>query len=93
MLSTLREQVRQGRLSRREVIAAVADVQKSIREAERKNPYLNMVNDVLKTGGDGTPNPRAGDQAVVRIGERPQKKMKYLTDVDPSRIADLLLGL
>ena len=92
MLSTLREQVRQGRLSRREVIAAVADVQKSIREAERKNPYLNMVNDVLKTGGDGTPNPRAGDQAVVRIGERPQKKMKYLTDVDPSRIADLLLG-
>lgn len=93
MLSSLREQVRQGRLSRREVIAAVADVQKSIREAERKNPYLNMVDDVLKTGGDGTPNPRSGDQVRIRMGERPQKKMKYLTDVDPSRIADLLLGL
>jgi hypothetical protein len=92
MLSTLRQQFRQGALSRREVIAAIADVQKSIREAERKNPYLNMVDDVLKTGGDGTPNPRSGDRARERIGVKPQQKMKYITDVDPSRIADLILG-
>jgi hypothetical protein len=92
MLSTLRQQFRQGALSRREVIAAIADVQKSIREAERKNPYLNMVDEVLKTGGDGTPSPRSGDRARERIGIKPQQKMKYITDVDPSRIADLILG-
>lgn len=92
MLRTLRQQHRQGQLSRREVIAAIADVQKSIRDAERKNPYLNMVDDVLKAGGDGTPNPRSGDNARERIGVKPQQKMKYITDVDPSRIADLILG-
>lgn len=93
MLSSLRAQVAQGRLSRREVIAAIADVQKSIREAERKNPYLNMVGEALKTAGDGTPNPRSADQVAIRIGDRPQKKMRYLTEADPTRIADLLLGL
>lgn len=93
MLNSLRAQFANQELSKREVIAAIADVQRSIREAERKNPYMNVVNDALKAGGDGTQQPRSGDNARERIGVRPMRKMKYITDVDPSRLADLILGL
>jgi hypothetical protein len=93
MLNSLRTQFQNRELNRREVIAAIADVQRSIREAERKNPYMNVVGDALKAGGDGTQQPRAGDNARERIGVRPMRKMKYITDVDPSRLADLILGL
>ena len=92
MLATLRQQHANGGLSRREILLAVEEVQKSIREAERKNPYMNVVEDVLKAGGDGTASPRGGDQVKLRIGVRPQKKMKYITDVDPGRLADLIIG-
>ena len=93
MLNSLRAQFQNQELNRREVIAAIADVQRSIREAERKNPYMNVVDDALKAGGDGTQQPRAGDNARERVGVRPMRKMKYITDVDPSRLADLILGL
>ena len=93
MLNSLRAQFQNQELSRREMVAAIADVQRSIREAERKNPYMNVVDDALKAGGDGTQQPRAGDNARERIGVRPMRKMKYITDVDPSRLADLILGL
>jgi hypothetical protein len=93
MLNSLRAQFQNQELNRREVVAAIADVQRSIREAERKNPYMNVVDDALKAGGDGTQQPRAGDNARERIGVRPMRKMKYITDVDPSRLADLILGL
>ena len=93
MLNSLRAQFQNQELSRREVVAAIADVQRSIREAERKNPYMNVVDDALKAGGDGTQQPRAGDNARERIGVRPMRKMRYITDVDPSRLADLVLGL
>jgi hypothetical protein len=93
MLNSLRDQFQNQELNRREVVAAIADVQRSIREAERKNPYMNIVDDALKAGGDGTQQPRAGDNARERIGVRPMRKMKYITDVDPSRLADLILGL
>ena len=92
MLATLRQQFRNGGLSRREILLAVEEVQKSIREAERKNPYMNVVEDVLKAGGGGTASPRSGDQVKLRVGVRPQKKMKYITDVDPGRLADLIIG-
>ena len=55
----------------------------------RHHPDLE---DVLKAGGDGTASPRGGDQVKLRIGVRPQKKMKYITDVDPGRLADLIIG-
>ena len=70
--------------------AAVTDVQTAIREAERKNPYMNMVDDALVTVGN------AGERRIVNrdsIALRPQQKMKYITDVDPSRIANLILGI
>jgi len=92
MLASLQAQVANGGISRREILLAVEEVQKSIREAERKNPYMGVVDGVLKSGGDGTAVPRNGDQISIRIGERPQKKMKYITDVDPGRIADLIIG-
>jgi hypothetical protein len=92
MLASLQAQVANGGISRREILLAVEEVQKSIREAERKNPYMGVVEGVLKSGGDGTAVPRNGDQISIRIGERPQKKMKYITDVDPGRIADLIIG-
>ena len=91
IVRSLREQYLAGSLSRREVTAIVSDVQKAIREAEQKNPYMNMVEDALFTvGADG--NRRL---AVNRdkIAVRPQQKMKYITDVDPSRIAGWILGL
>jgi hypothetical protein len=53
---------------------------------------MNVVEDVLKAGGDGTANPRGGDQALLRVGVKPQRKMKYITDVDPGRLADLIIG-
>jgi hypothetical protein len=84
--------VEDRQISRREILLAVEEVQKSIREAERKNPYMNVVEDVLKAGGDGTANPRGGDQALLRVGVKPQRKMKYITDVDPGRLADLIIG-
>ena len=91
MVRSLREQYLAGSLSRREVTAAVADVQRSIREAEMKNPYMNMVEDALLTvGADGAR--RIGvDKNNIAI--RPQKKMKYITDVDPSVISGWILGL
>jgi hypothetical protein len=92
MLATLRQQFKDRQISRREILLAVEEVQKSIREAERKNPYMNVVEDVLKAGGDGTANPRGGDQALLRVGVKPQRKMKYITDVDPGRLADLIIG-
>lgn len=91
MLRSLREQYLAGSLSRREVTAIVSDVQKAIRDAEQKNPYMNMVEDALFTvGADGKRR-----LAVNRdkIAVRPQQKMKYITDVDPSRIANLILGI
>lgn len=91
IVRSLREQYLAGSLSRREVTAIVSDVQKAIREAEQKNPYMDMVEDALFTvGADG--NRRL---AVNRdkIAVRPQQKMKYITDVDPSRIAGWILGL
>ena len=90
MVRSLREQYLNGTLSRREVTAAVTDVQRAIREAERKNPYMNMVDDALVTVGN------AGERRIVNrdsIALRPQQKMKYITDVDPSRIANLILGI
>ena len=90
MVRSLREQYLNGTLSRREVTAAVTDVQRAIREAERKNPYMNMVDDALVTLGN------AGERRIVNrdsIALRPQQKMKYITDVDPSRIANLILGI
>lgn len=93
MLGSLRYQFQNQQLTKREVIAAIADVQRSIREAERKNPYLNVVDNALKVAGDGTQLPRAGDDARERIGVRPMRKMRYITDVDPTRLADLILGL
>ncbi len=91
MLRSLREQYLNGTLSRREVTQAVADVQRSIREAERKNPYMNMVEDALFTvGADGV---RRIAVSRTNIALRPQEKMKYITDVDPSKIADLILGI
>ena len=90
MLVSLRQQYLNGTLSRREVTAIVSDVQKSIREAERKNPYMNMVEDaLLVVGADGKQRP----VVVGNIARRPQGKMKYITDVDPTRIAELILGI
>lgn len=91
MLNTLRAQYQRGELNRREVIAAIESVQDSIREAERKNPYLNLVDGALNIAGRG--NPRNGDNPRERIGVRPQRKMKYLTDVPAGRLADMMLGV
>jgi hypothetical protein len=90
MVESLREQYQAGSLSRREVTAAVLDVQRAIREAERKNPYMNMVDDALVAMGDGG-EVRLANRDSISI--RPQAKMKYITDVDPSRIAGWILGL
>ena len=90
MVRSLREQYLNGTLSRREVTAAVTDVQRAIREAERKNPYMNMVDDALVTIG------KPGERRIANrnsIALRPQEKMKYITDVDPTRIAELILGI
>ena len=91
MLATLRQQFKDRQISRREILLAVEEVQKSIREAERKNPYMNVVEDVLNAGG-GLNSPRSGDQVKLRVGVKPQKKMKYITDIDPGRLADLIIG-
>ena len=51
---------------------------------------MNMVDDALVTVGN------AGERRIVNrdsIALRPQQKMKYITDVDPSRIANLILGI
>lgn len=94
MINTLRSQYRNGEISRREVTAALRDVQKSIREAEAKNPYMNMVDEALKTaGGGGTALKRSVDNEEDRIKIKPMRRLKYVTDKDPAVLADILLGI
>lgn len=92
MVRTLRQQYLAGSLSRREVTAAVADVQRSIREAERKNPYMNAVEDAKSTVNPDNAR-KFSSKAEELFITRPQEKMKYITDVDPSRLAGWILGL
>ena len=94
MLATLRAQYLNGQISRREVTASLRDLQESIREAEAKNPYMNMVEDALKSAGDGgTANKRTSNNTNERIKMKPMRKLKYITDKDPALLADIVLGI
>ena len=92
MLSNLRKDFNEGRMHRDEVVAVVAEIQKSMREAEAKNAYRSFAKKAQKAASvGGRVENRYGD-ADNYIVNKPDERMKFIADIDPSRLADIILG-
>jgi hypothetical protein len=92
MLSNLRKDFNEGRMHRDEVVAVVAEIQKSMREAEAKNAYRSFAKKAQKAASvGGWVENRYGD-ADNYIVNKPDERMKFIADINPSRLADIILG-
>lgn len=92
MLDGLREDKRAGRVHRDEVVAAIASVQKSIKDAEQKNAYRSFAEqakNIATVPGQG----ESRSKLTKNLIKKPDERMKFIADMDPSRLADILLGL
>ena len=91
MLSSLRDDFNAGRASRDEVVAAIASVQRSLREAEAKNPYRAFA-EKAKGFAVVTGQEQIRNILNQKLVDKPEARLKFIADVDPSRLADIILG-
>ena len=92
MLKGLADDKRAGRVHRDEVVAAIASVQKSIKDAEAKNAYKTFAG---KAKNVAIVEGQEAVRSTVKkyVIDKPDARMKFIADIDPSRLADILLGL
>jgi hypothetical protein len=92
ILDGLRADKNSGRVHRDEVVAAIASVQKSIRDAEAKNAYRTFA-EKAKNVATVTGQEEVRSKVTKHVIQKPDARMKFIADIDPSRLADILLGL
>jgi hypothetical protein len=83
MAQMLPERVRQGRVTRAEVVRAIIKIQENLRAAEQAKRYTEFGQDVYNARGEVAKI----DQGVKYVDAR----LKYLMEVDPNRLADIIL--